>query len=275
FMSQFGTDTKPLHAGFAASGGVQSALFASAGLSAGSDTLHGATGLRHLMVGPDVDQLADEMRGKAEHGQTVTFRQEDVGDPLHIIHHGLKIKQFPNCGSVHRALDGLLELRAAHQFTAETVDTIHVRAPATHLRNLMYDDPQTPAEAKFSLEYNLAVGLLQGRVGLADFDLKAIQRAEIRALFSKITKDYVEALESDFPTEVHVRLSTGETYMTSQKMPIGSRERPLSDAQLWQKFEGCVAATPNFKKADDVRQLLQALESNPSVRKLMDALKGA
>jgi len=79
FMSQFGTETKPLHAGFAASGGVQSALLARAGLTAGSDTLDGPNALRTLMVGADVEALAEQMVGHAEHGQTVTFADSDIG----------------------------------------------------------------------------------------------------------------------------------------------------------------------------------------------------
>ena len=273
FMSQFGTDTKPIHAGFAASGGVEAALFAQAGLTAGDETLHGPNGLRTLMVGQDVDQLADSMIGTAEHGQTVTFRDEDVGEPLHVIHHGLKIKRFPNCGSVHRALDGLLDLREAHQLSADRVERVQVRAPAAHLRNLMYTDPQTPAEAKFSLEYNLAVGLLQGEVSLSDFTPDAIARPEVRALFAKIDKDYVEALESEFPTEVHIWLTDGQHVETALAMPVGSKTNPLTDAQLWQKFDSCAVATPGLTSAADITSCLQALDRDAPVRVLTDLLQ--
>lgn len=273
FMSQFGTDTKPIHAGFAACGGVEAALFARAGITAGAEALHGTNGLRTLMVGPDVDDLAASMEGKAEHGQTVTFRDEDVGDPLHVSHHGLKIKRFPNCGSVHRALDGLLELREAYGFSAETVDHVLVRAPAAHLRNLMYTDPVTPAEAKFSLEYNLAVGLLQGDVALGDFELEAIARPEARALLSKVRKEYVEKLESEFPTEVHVTLNDGSTVSTSLEMPVGSKARPLNDEQIWQKFDGCAAATNGLANAGEIKASLAALAENAPVRTMTALLE--
>lgn len=272
YMSQFGTDTKPLHAGFAASGGVEAALMARAGITAGSDTLHGPNGLRQLMVGPDADVLAASMAGKAEHGQTVTFRDEDVGDPLHILQYGLKVKRFPNCGSVHRALDGLLDLREAHGFDAAAVDHILVRAPAAHLRNLMYETPETPAEARFSLEYNLAVGLLEGDVGLIDFERTRIARRKVRALFAKIRKDPVEALESEFPTEVHVTLKSGATLSTRITMPVGSRERPLTDAQVWQKFDACAKAAQGFSRAADVRRALERDPARVAVRELTGLL---
>lgn len=257
FMSQFGTDTKPLHAGFAASGGVQSALLARAGLTAGADTLDGPASLRTLMVGLDVEERADEMADAAEHGQSVSFRSGRISAPIHAEAYGLKIKRFPNCGSVHRALDGLLELRETHALTADTVERVHVRAPGAHLRNLMYENPQTPAEAKFSLEYNLATGLLSGSVGLADFEPPALANPSVRALFPKITKDYVEKLESEFPTEVHVYTTKGEHFQTSIQMPVGSKEKPLRDIDLIDKFDNCVSVYANWPHAGDLKQTLQ------------------
>ena len=262
FMSQFGTDTKPLHAGFAASGGVQSALMAEAGLTAGSDTLDGPTGLRMLMVGPDVEARAEDMAGKAEHGQSVRFEPGRVAAPLHIEAYGLKVKRYPNCGSVHRALDLLLQLRETHSLTPDNVKHIKVRAPASHLRNLMYVIPTTPSEAKFSLEYNLAAGLKFGKVGLRDFTPEAILRPDVHALFERIERDYVEKLESEFPTEVHITLTDGTQVSGEADMPIGSKKYPLTRAQIWQKYEDCAKACPDWSHEAALKQKLEMLDSN-------------
>ncbi|MEP0392822.1 MAG: MmgE/PrpD family protein [Erythrobacter sp.] len=272
FMSQFGSDTKPMHAGFAASGGVQAALMARAGITAGTDTLEGATGLRTLMVGQDVEELAQAMEGKAEHGQTMRFNAENVGSSLHVTEHGLKIKRFPNCGSLHRALDCLLALMEEHQITGNAVEKVLVRAPAAHLRNLMHENPQTPAEAKFSLEYSLAAALYAGDVGLSDYEPANIHRPEVRALMPLITKEYVEKLESEFPTEVHVTLKDGSTVQTALAMPVGSKAHPMSDAQLWQKLETCLAASPGFS-ADALLKELAELDPAKPARQLTAALQ--
>jgi len=239
FMSQFGTMTKPLHAGLAAAGAVQAAQFAEAGITAGSEALHGSQGMGTLMVGPDVEDLRALMADKDEHGQKTVFRTNDIGTPLHIEKYGLKVKRFPNCGSIHRSLDGLLELRAKHGFTHKDVKQILVRAPASHLNNLMYEKPDTPAEARFSLEYSMAVGLYNGKVGITDYTEDAIKHTAIRGLMPLIRKDYIEKLETEFPTEVHITLHSGETVMTAIEMPIGSSSNPLSNDQLWAKFETC------------------------------------
>ncbi|MEO0690529.1 MAG: MmgE/PrpD family protein [Pseudomonadota bacterium] len=273
FMSQFGTDTKPLHAGFAASGGVQSALMARAGLTAGAQTLDGPHSLRTLMVGPDVEALAEEMIGRDEHGQSTSFIAGRIADPLHIVAYGLKVKRFPNCGSTHRALDGLLELRERHGFTHKDVEEIVVRAPASHLRNLPYTDPKTPNEAKFSLEYNLAVALRQGHVGLADFAPEAIARPEVHALFGKVRKEPVEKLESEFPTEVHVRTNAGQEHSTQIAMPRGSRQVPLSRNQLFEKLEDCCAQAGEWLGTEALRARLSNLDHDAKISDLTTLLK--
>lgn len=215
FMSQFGTMAKPLHAGLAAAGAVKAAQFAEAGITAGDETLHGDKGMGTLMVGPDVEQLRAKMADKDEHGQKVTFRTSDIDKSLHIEKYGLKVKRYPNCGSVHRALDGLLSLKSTHDIHAEAVKRLLVRAPASHLRNLMYVRPSNAMEAKFSLEYNLAVGLLYGNVGLSDFEPNAITRQSVAEILPLIERDYVEKLESEFPTEVHIFMKSGEKHSVS------------------------------------------------------------
>lgn len=272
FMSQFGSDAKPIHAGFAACGGVQAALMARGGITAGTDTLDGPTGLRTLMVGQDVEELAVAMEGKAEHGQTMRLSADNIGEPLHVTEHGLKIKRFPNCGSLHRALDGLLALMEEHSITGDAVQTVLVRAPAAHLRNLMHENPQTPAEAKFSLEYSLAAALNAGEVGLGDYEPEALHRREVRALMPLITKEYVEKLESEFPTEVHITLKSGRTVQAALAMPVGSKAHPMSDAQLWQKLETCLRAAPDFT-AEPLLKALAELDPAKPARQLTAALQ--
>jgi 2-methylcitrate dehydratase PrpD len=275
FMSQFGSDTKPLHAGLAASGGVEAALCAQGGITAGTATLDGPIGLRTLMVGQDVEELAEAMEGKAEHGQTMRFATENVGQPLHALEHGLKVKRFPNCGSLHRALDGLLALIEEHDLGSTAIQRVLVRAPAAHLRNLMHENPQTPAEAKFSLEYSLAAATHSGNVGLADYEPAALHRPEVRELMPLIEKEYVEKLESEFATEVHITLTNGKVVSTSIAMPVGSKAHPMSDAQLWQKLEACLAASDRFENADALLAELAELDPDKPIRHLTAAMQSA
>ncbi|WP_129793390.1 MmgE/PrpD family protein [Sphingosinicella sp. CPCC 101087] len=271
FMSQFGTMTKPIHAGLAAKSGIVAAELARAGITAGLATLDGPHGMNRLMVGPDYERLRDGLT-HVEHGQNLRFETARVGDPLLILSSGFRVKRFPNCGSAHRAMDGLLALREHHGFSADEVEAIHVRAPVTHLANLMYTDPQDALEAKFSLEYGLAVVLLTGNCTLADFTDASANRAEVRALYARIHRHPVDKAEGEFPTEVEVALKDGRRLETAVPMPVGSLASPFTIDQVWAKYDGCVAGLLPVGDKAVLRAALADLPHLPEISPLMTPL---
>jgi 2-methylcitrate dehydratase PrpD len=238
FMSQFGTMAKPLHAGNAARGGIQSAYFAREGVTAGWHTLDGPLGMNTLMVGPDREALRAAIR-EPEHGQTLTFETESIGEPLLIVEHRFRVKRFPTCGSAHRSLDAMLDLMSEHGFGADEVERVEVHAPAMHLKNLMYERPQTELEGKFSIEYPLACLLISGNCTLADFTDRALQRPEHRALFERIHRYPIDRPETEVDTTIRVRLKAGRTIQKSRFMPRGSKADPYPTSQYWKKFDEC------------------------------------
>ena len=271
FMSQFGTMTKPLHAGLAARSGILAASLARNGVDAGLATLEGPTGMNRLMVGPDYEQLRDTLT-HVEHGQNLRFETKQVGEPLLLLSSGLKLKRFPNCGSAHRAMDGLSDLIAAHGFTADEVEAVHVRAPVTHLNNLMYQVPEDGLQAKFSLEYGLACILLTGNATLADFTDEAARRPEFAPLYSRIHRHPVDKAEGEFPTEVEVMLTHGRRFETAVPWPAGSLARPFTEAQLWAKFDGCTAGLLSPGDHAAVRQALADLPRLQAISALTQPL---
>lgn len=273
FMSQFGTMTKPLHAGLAAKSGILAASLARHGLDAGLATLDGPTGMNRLMVGPDYEQLRDTLT-HVEHGQNLRFETEQVGEPLLLLSSGLKLKRFPNCGSAHRAMDGLSDLIAAHGFSADEVRAVHVRAPVTHLNNLMYRVPEDGLQAKFSLEYGLACILLTGNATLGDFTDEAARRPEFASLYPRIHRHPVDKAEGEFPTEVEVVLTDGRQFQIAVPWPAGSLARPFTEAQLWAKFDGCTAGLLPPADLAAVRQALADLPQLQAINALTQPLAG-
>jgi len=238
FMSQFGTMAKPLHAGNAARGGIQSAFFARAGLTAGWHTLDGPMGMNTLMVGPDREELRAQIR-EPEHGQTLTFETENIGEPLLIVEHRFRVKRFPTCGSAHRSLDIMQDLIDEHGFTAADVERVEVHAPAMHLKNLMYQRPTTGLEGKFSIEYPLTCMLMTRNCTLADFTDEALHRPEYRAMFERIHRFPIDRPETEVDTVIRVTLSDGRTVEKSRFMPRGSKADPYPTSQYWKKFDEC------------------------------------
>lgn len=261
FMSQFGTMTKPLHAGLAAMRGIMAATLAQQGMQAGMHTLDGQHGMNTLMVGPDREQLKAGLTG-AEHGQTLSFNLQPVGEPLLITRHGYRVKRFPNCGSAHRAMDLLLQIMQQHQLGGDDIVRIEVHAPAANLNNLFHHRPQTGLQAKFSMHYALACLLEHGRAGLADFTDAAVQRPEVLRHCDKIQLFPRHTLESVTPTELRVHCANGSCHHAETMMPKGSIQDPFPTSQYWQKFEECCSG---LLDASQQQALRQALEHFPAL----------
>ncbi|MBT6961401.1 MAG: MmgE/PrpD family protein [Rhodospirillaceae bacterium] len=272
FMSQFGTMAKPTHAGLAAKAGVIAASMARNGVTAGRETLDGPTGMNRLMVGPDYEELRDAIN-KPEHGQTLRFKTEQVGEPLLILEHGLKAKRFANCASAHRSMDALLLLKEEHGFSVDDVSKIIARLPTTHLNNLMHHDPQDPMQAKFSLQYGLAVALLTGTCTLEDFLPEAIMRSEIRSLYEFIEARPVDKSEGEFPTSVEVHLKTGTCVEKSLAMPLGSKAAAFTDEQYWRKFDDCVSGLLSEDEAVRVKKAMEDFAELPDLASLLSPLR--
>lgn len=271
FMSQFGTSVKPIHAGLAAKAGVMATGLAREGIDAGLHTLDGPTGMNRLMVGPDLDELRAGLT-HVEHGQTLRFETGHVGEPLLILSSGLKVKRFPNCGSAHRAMDGLLALIDEHGFAAGDIVEVRVSAPASHLANLMYEDPRTPAQARFSLEYALATIALRRRCALADFAEEAVMAPEIRAFYPRVVRVPVNKGEGEFPTRVEVTLSGGSVHRIDVEMPVGSLAAPLSERQYGIKFDECAEGFIPPGELAELKGELRNLPDLPSIAPVMDRL---
>ncbi|KUO51802.1 MAG: hypothetical protein APF82_09680 [Sphingomonadales bacterium BRH_c42] len=238
FMSQFGTEMKPVHAGLAAKGGVMAATMAQAGITAGQGTLDGPTGMNRLMVGPDYEELRDTIT-HIEHGQNLRYELDHVGEPLLITEHLFRVKRFPTCGAIHRAMDGVLGLKAQHGFAPVDLASVDLYMPQVHFNNVMYTDPRTPLEAKFSAEYGVGCVLARGDCTLADFTPEKVMGEDVRSLFPLIHRHPVDKLEGEFPTEVHVTLKDGRKLKSVNEWPLGSKAAPFSDAQYWAKFDAC------------------------------------
>lgn len=271
FMSQFGTSTKPVHAGFAAKAGIVAASMARAGIDAGLAALDGPTGMNRLMVGPDLEQLRATLT-HIEHGQTLRFETASIGEPLLILSSGLKVKRFPNCGSAHRAMDGLLGLMDRYRFTATDIAEVRVFAPASHLANLMYQDPQTPAQAKFSMEHALATIALHGRCALGDFEAGAVVANDVRAFYPRVRRIAIDKGEGEYPTRVEARLNDGATYSIEVEMPVGSLAAPMSDGQYEAKFDECAAGFIAADELADLKGELSNLANLESIAPVMDRL---
>ena len=262
---QFGTMAKPLHAGLAAQHGVLAARLAAAGASATAEPLDGPWGFRDLFAGPDSPGFQE--------------RAGRIGAPLAIEAFGLKVKIHPCCASAHCAVDGVLALMRKHALGAEDVERVETVVSRISFDNLMFPEPRSELEARFSMQYCIAVAVLRGALRLADFRPEAIADRSVRAWLPRVSMD-VPVAGSELsradngrePAKVRLHLQDGRVLSALVQHAKGVLENPLSEAELWSKFDDCVAGAMPPERAAAIRARLERFEKMPRAAELMTEL---
>jgi len=225
----FGTMTKPAHAGFAASAGVRAALLTRAGFTAAAD-IFGPGGYAELYGTPD-------------------GREEPSDDAYRLRADKVALKLYPCCYGTHRLIGIALDARAKlGAIFAEDSLRIRVTVPKGSIDVLRYDRPRTGLEAKFSAPYSIAVALLDGLPTLDHFtDAAVASRADVKACMERI--DVVQDATQDSGGDIefgHVMLDvinsdgTSRDHFTRSAIP-GSPEDPPSREDVVAKFESVTA----------------------------------
>jgi 2-methylcitrate dehydratase PrpD len=231
-MANFGTMTKPFHAGRAAHAGVVSARLAELGFTASPDALEHPQGFLSA-VSPD---------GRADREGPAA----GLGKEWQIVRQGLSIKKYPACYCTHRALDAMLDLLARRPLKPEEIAKITVEISKTHAVILRNHRPQTGLEAKFSMEFAMAASVVSRRASLPEYTDDFVRRPEVQALMQKVAivtnEDYEEGqIGGSKWDQVRIELASGER-VDSEKVrrARGHAEVPLGEAELFDKFRACL-----------------------------------
>ena len=245
--ANFGSMVKPLHAGYAARNGVLAALLAREGFDASAVSLEHRFGYLQVFndgIGFDPAPL------------------RALGQPLEILtKYGMALKAYPSCGATHTGIEAALALRG--DCGEEKIDSVRAAVSEMAFSPLIHVMPETPLEGKFSLHYCVAAALVFGDVNLSTFTQEKVDDPRVRALIPKITMELDERLrdDSEFPTELTVRLASGRELVQMVPLAIGKPERWLSPERLRAKFEDCTTAfdTKSARATfDSIRQLDRA-----------------
>jgi len=258
----FGTDAKPYQAGNAARNAVTAGLLAEAGLTGATDILEAAHGFLEVYA------------GDAAAAVPAAWSQPDLWA---VVRPGIISKLFPSCASSHTAIAAALELRN-RGLAAGDIRSVEVEMTSLAAGNMRYPNPGTGLEAKFSLQYCVAVALEKGRLTLDDFTDDAVAGAP-KGLMNRIAfarNDELDAFSSSSPTAarpavVQVRTIAGELVSARVDDPPGGAG-PIPEELLIAKIDDCLARADaefdartlidrvaDFDTIDDVGVLLSGL----------------
>jgi 2-methylcitrate dehydratase PrpD len=228
--------SKPLHAGHAAEAGITAALAAREGISGSLDVMEGEAGYGRAMGdNPDWERALATL-GKDFHVTRMTF------------------KNHACCGHTFAAIDGALALKKKLGVEASDIDAVEIATYRAGLEVAHYENPATPAQARFSLKYVVASGLTHGAVRLAAFEPERIGHPATRELMKKISVRIDPELDAAFPAQRAARVAIrarGRREEHLQPTRIGDPDAPLSDAQLGEKYLELAAPVIGERRAKD------------------------
>lgn len=213
----FGSMCKCFHPGRAAQNGLHAALLAQQNFTSSECSIEAPRGFGHVLstrFDPDV----------------ITA---DWGGPFELSSN--MYKPFA-CGLVvHGVIDGCIQLRGEHAIEPEMIEKINLKVSPIVLELTGKMNPQTGLEGKFSVFHAAAVAMIHGAAGEAQFSDACARAPDVVGLRKKVSAAVDQSL---LWTQAHVsiRLKGGRILERHVTHPLGSRERPMSDADLGAKF---------------------------------------
>ncbi|MDX1562572.1 MAG: MmgE/PrpD family protein [Gammaproteobacteria bacterium] len=222
----FGSMAKSFQPGRAAQNGITAALLAARDFTAGEQALEGPRGFA-----------------------AVTAREYDLGK----ISAGLG-EEFALSGNaykpyacglvVHPAIDGCSQIRERDKPDLDAIVGIELKVAPLVLDLCNKRELKRALQSKYSIYHAAAIGLARGKGGLQEFTDEAIADPVLARLRDLVSVSADEGVTED-QVDIKVRMANGETLSLFVEQSLGNIHRPLSNAQLDDKFrDQAVLALP-------------------------------
>jgi len=258
----FGTMTKALHAGSAARNGVSAALLAQRGFTADEAIIERPMGFCKLFSGGAEYDISRATSG--------------LGDPFDIVSPGLSLKPYPCCRLTHRCIDAVLHLMKAYDFAAGDVEEVECITSDSLPQVLIHPQPKTGLEGKFSMQYCLAIALIDGQVVLAQFSDDRVMDARAQELLRRVkyvhTGNIAGADMLAVPEVVAIKLRDGRKLSHEVLVAKGDPRNPMSVEERVAKYQDCARSALSEKGTRKSLDMVSHLEDVENMSELMALL---
>jgi 2-methylcitrate dehydratase PrpD len=250
-----GSETKRLHAGWAAHGGVVAADLARRGFTGPRSVLEGPHGFFDAFLAGERADLARVTRGLGSEWETAR----------------IALKPYPACHFLHAPMDAVARCGVRWGDVEEIVCMLP--APTVGIvcepRDLKVH-PESTYAAQFSLPFAVASALVGGRAGLDLFGDEARADRRVLSIAGRVRYEVDPTLP--FPRTFGARLVVltrgGRTIEVEELTNRGHPDRPLSDEELVEKFLGNAARRVDSGTAEKLVETVLRLDELDSVREL-------
>jgi 2-methylcitrate dehydratase PrpD len=251
-------DSKQLHTAKAAADGLLSAYIARDGFTGARQILEGKQGMAAGMSS-DAD---------ARHLTAGLGKRWGVLET--------SFKYHASCRHTHPAADALLQAMHDHDLTADRI--LHIRA-CVHQAALdvlgPVREPQTVHQAKFSMEFVLALIALYQQAGIEQFTEQAIHDPRVYEMMRRVEMVFDPEIDAEYPQrwigKVQVETSDGDVFLSRVTVPKGDPENTLERAEIEAKARRLADYRHGASRAemDALISRVWALDEQTSVRDLL------
>jgi 2-methylcitrate dehydratase PrpD len=245
--ANYGTMTKPLHVGQGARNAILAAQLGARGFSANPAAIEGRGGFASTFA-------------RGLEWQPVAF--DDLGGTFDLAERGFRPKRYPCGGVIHTGIDAALKLREELGPRVADISAIKAGISKYAANRASEQYPTNTEAAKFNLQYVVAYALANGPPGLAAFGEEAINDVRVKTLARMVSvaidPAFADAHE-DYPTRLTVTLKDGRTLDELRVYASGTRQYPMSPAQIDDKFLDCAAQAVTPEAAQKILATLRTL----------------
>ena len=257
----FGTMTKPFHAGRSAESGIVAAELAKIGWTAATTILEAPRGFFNAAGG----------------GYDPRAILGILGRPWTFAMPGISIKPHPSGSLTHPGMTEMLRLIKEHSIKPEQVVSVKVGTNHNMPNTLIHRAPQNELQAKFSMEFCMAILLLEGRASLSEFADEVVMRPDVQAMLKKVDFGVDDEAEAagfhKMTTILTITLTDGRVIRGKSDFGRGSPAMPMSYGEVAEKFlENCEFAKFDNKKARQIVEMIRTIEKMASIRELTTLL---
>jgi len=247
----FGTMTKPLHAGRAASAGALAALLAGGGFTAPPDVLETTQGFA------------------ATHAGVVPERLDDVAARFLI--RDTLFKYHAACYLTHAAIEAARRLRVARALDPRAIESVVVTVAPSLLGVCNIAAPTTGLEGKFSLRATTALALLGEDTGaIATYSDAKMRDGAVVRLRDRISVE-VDRARSPMRARVVV-VADGRRLEDEVDTGVPASDLTAQRRRLRTKFDGLAGAALGAERAGELAETALAVDRLPSIRELVRRL---
>lgn len=251
------SELKPYNIGRAAMAGVVVAQVGRAGLPGPDDILGGKRGFLAVLTSTPKPEFL------------TNFSNDDYAIM------GIYQKVHAACRHCHPAIDAIVDMRNNLDLKPEQIDHIEVRTYKLAVGSHDHTEIMGISSAKLSTPFAVALAVVKGSAGYADYNEANLDDNNIKLITSKVRVIEDGNLTAQSPAvrgaKVTIYLKDGNVYENTCLYPKGEPEYPLTQDELEDKYRG-LAMYGGLSKAECDEVIEEIGKENFSIDKIMNLL---